>query len=138
MERAEDDAIDRGFSEFGAAFAAYLERHRSCRGVVLTDDDGFPIDYARRCAGISALDVQILGATVERALAPLREVVRVRGLGPPTLCAVAERGVLLTSPLAVDTTLAAIHGAGVDDGALAALTADFEALAERVLGLLRA
>lgn len=138
MAEAGDDAIDRGISEFGAALASYVEASDTCLGAVLTDDDGYPIDYARRRAGISALDVQILGAQVERALAPIRKIARDRGVGRPTLTVACAGGILLTTPLAGETTLVALHRAEVDDDALSDLEADFAALAERILGLVLA
>lgn len=131
-----DDGIDRGISEFGATLAVYVQARAGCRGAVLTDDDGYPIDYARRRDAISILDVQLLGAQLERAIAPIREVVRVRGLGRPILTVASERGILLTTPLTGDTTLAALHGPDLDDDALTALEVDFTALAGRVQDLL--
>ena len=127
-----EGTIDRGVSEFGGLFADYIAEHPGCRGVVLTDDDGNPIDHARR-PGLSALDLQIAGAQVERALAALRARGGPLSASPLGVAALAERGYLLARELGDGYTLVALHRRM--DG-LHSPTAGFDALAAAIEALL--
>lgn len=51
--------------------AELLERFTEIRGAVLTDDEGNPVDFARRPTAIDTLDLQIVGAQLERCIAPV-------------------------------------------------------------------
>jgi hypothetical protein len=130
-----DDEVFAGFSEFGQALAEYLAGDPACRGAVLSDDLGDPVDFAHRPATLSALDVQILGAQVERATTGLQAWCEQRGLGACEILVEASHGSLLCSTSGGGCVLAARRDPdpALDPGA--ALTA-FAALRRRVSALI--
>ncbi|MCB9702019.1 MAG: hypothetical protein H6711_09005 [Myxococcales bacterium] len=128
--------IDRGVSEIGALLGEHVAAFASCRGIILTDDDGHPIDFARRPDRISRLDLQIVGAQIERALTALRTWTAGRGLGRPIVTLGAERGILMSAALAGDLTLAALYAARGEIEPLAVIEASFAGLSRRLGDLL--
>jgi len=107
-----------------------------CLGAVLTDDDGNPIDFARRRAHLSVLEIQLVGAQIERPITALR-----RGQARPERIRVtidATQGLLLAAAVDADTTLAAVHTAQPEEANIARLEAAFEGLIGRLRLLLDA
>jgi hypothetical protein len=122
-------ALDRGISEFGQRLGDHVHACVGCRGAVLTDDDGHPVDYACRTEELTALEIQIVGAQCERALADLRHHLDL-DLQRLTLGLSADRGRLLARTLDHGYVLAALYdpAAIADHSAFADLTAQIERL----------
>ncbi|MEZ4427594.1 MAG: hypothetical protein R3A51_07900 [Nannocystaceae bacterium] len=104
------DMILCGVSEFGLLLVELIERDAAFHGAVLTDDDGNPIDYARRPDKISLLDLQITGAQIERCVVALGHSCARFGLSPPLIVIEATCGVLLSQSVCEDYVLAARLG----------------------------
>lgn len=134
---ADSASIDPGISEFGELLADYLSAVDDCRGAVITDEDGHPIDYARRKDAISQLDIQIVGAQIERPLTILRE--RERGREPDALRVTidAARGVLVAAAIGREYTLVALHLPASARRSVTQIEEDFEWLVGRVRYLIR-
>lgn len=87
----------------GTEFGRVLERLAAvpgAAGAVLCDDRGYAIDYVRRSAALSELDVQLLGAQVGQALGRLEHGLRPRGFGSPVVVLESPRRALLVTPVA--------------------------------------
>ncbi len=67
----------------------------------MTDDEGNPVDFARRPAAIDALDLQIVGAQLERCVAPVDASCAKLGLAPQADFLILEgtRGTLISRTL---------------------------------------
>lgn len=128
-------SIDPGISEFGELLAEYLSAVDDCRGAVITDEDGHPIDYARRKDAISELDIQIVGAQIERPLTILRE----RSREPDALRVTidAARGVLVAAAIGREYALAALHTPASPRRSVTQIEEDFEWLVGRMRYLIR-
>ncbi|MEZ4383419.1 MAG: hypothetical protein R3A79_18965 [Nannocystaceae bacterium] len=132
---ADAATIDPGISEFGELLAEYLAAVQDCRGAVLTDEDGHPIDYARRRDAISELDLQIVGAQIERPLTILRE----RGGDPDQIRVTidAARGVVVAAAIGGEYSLVALHAAATPRRCATRIEEDFEWLVGRMRHLIR-
>jgi predicted regulator of Ras-like GTPase activity (Roadblock/LC7/MglB family) len=101
MSRNDDEhnAIHAGVSEFGDRMAELLSDVRAASGAVLSDDQGDPIDTARRIHRSEEIDVEIAGAQIGQCLARLSGNSQVFGLGTPTVIAESSYGMLIAKPL---------------------------------------
>lgn len=93
------DDIDAGVSEFGERMAELLGQVRQASGAVLSDDQGDPIDFARRRGRIEEIDVQIAGAQIGQCMVRLSGNSMVHGLGKPVVIVECLYGMLLAAPL---------------------------------------
>lgn len=93
------DDIDPGVSEFGERMAELLQVVRGAAGAVLSDEQGDPIDYARRKGRIEEIDVQIAGAQIGQCMVRLNGNALIHGLGKPTVIVEAHYGMLIAKPL---------------------------------------
>ena len=119
--------IFSGFSEFGRVLADYITRETAVRGAVLSDDQGDAVDLAFDEARTSALEVQILGAQLDRAAERLTSWFQDRGRGPCEILIEASHGRLCCAFIGGAYVLAVVsEPAQGDDEARAAA-------AERVL-----
>ncbi|WAS97727.1 hypothetical protein [Nannocystis punicea] len=73
--------IFSGYSEFGHVLADYITREAAARGAVLSDDQGDAVDLAFDESRTTALEVQILGAQLDRAAERLAAWFQDRGRG---------------------------------------------------------
>lgn len=64
-------------------------------GAVLSDESGEPIDSAHRPDRINEIDIQIAGAQLGQLMSRTYGNAMVFGLGPPTVIAESERGMLI-------------------------------------------
>ena len=103
-------------------------------GAVLTDDDGYPIDYAFRRGAISTLELQIIGAQIERPISAIRD----QGSDPERIRVTinASERLLLAAALGPEFTLVAVHRAERDPHRITRIEAAFEGLITRLHGLL--
>jgi hypothetical protein len=88
MSRNDDEhnAIHAGVSEFGDRMAELLSDVRAASGAVLSDDQGDPIDTARRIHRIEEIDVEIAGAQIGQCLARLSWVPPLSSPNRATAC----------------------------------------------------
>ena len=93
------EQLDTGVSEFGDRMAQLLLDVRAASGAVLSDEQGDPIDAARRVNRIEEIDVQIAGAQIGQCVALLNRNSLVFGLGSPVVIAESARGMLIAKPL---------------------------------------
>ncbi|MFZ6182953.1 hypothetical protein [Nannocystis pusilla] len=84
--------IFSGFSEFGRVLADYITRETAVRGAVLSDDQGDAVDLAFDEARTTALEVQILGAQLDRAAERLTSWFQDRGRGHCEILIEASHG----------------------------------------------
>lgn len=87
-------AIFSGYSEFGRVLADYITREASVRGAVLSDNEGDAVDLAFDEDRTTALEVQILGAQLDRAAERLSTWFQDRGRGPCEILIEASHGSL--------------------------------------------
>lgn len=132
---SDPESIDRGIAEFGALLAGYVADHPGCLGAVLTDDDGYPIDHARRRAAVSPLDLQIAGAQLEHLLCGLRARGGPLSASPLGVAFRGARGLVLATTIGQDYALVALHRR-MD--AIHGVEADFDALTRALADLLGA
>ncbi|MBZ5714326.1 hypothetical protein [Nannocystis pusilla] len=81
-----------GYSEFGRVLADYITREAAARGAVLSDNEGDTVDLAFDEARTSALEVQILGAQLDRAAERLSSWFQDRGRGQCEILIEASHG----------------------------------------------
>ena len=91
--------IDSGVSEFGDRMAQLLVEVKGASGVVLSDEQGDPIDTARRPDRIEEIDVEIAGAQIGQCVALLNRSSLVFGLGTPMVIVETRHGMLIAKPL---------------------------------------
>lgn len=132
---SDPEPIDRGVAEFGALLAGYVADHPGCLGAVLTDDDGYPVDHARRRAAVATLDLHIAGAQLEHLLCGLRARGGALSARPLGVAVRGARGLVLTATVGEGYALVALHRR-MD--AIHGVEADFDALARALAGLLGA
>ncbi|MCY0990255.1 hypothetical protein OV203_24150 [Nannocystis sp. ILAH1] len=84
--------IFSGFSEFGRVLADYITRETAVRGAVLSDDQGDAVDLVFDEDRTTALEVQILGAQLDRAAERLSSWFQDRGRGPCEILIEASHG----------------------------------------------
>lgn len=130
-----DDDLFPGFSEFGAALAAFVAADPAARGAILTDKEGDPIDFAHRSRVLSALDMQIAGAQVEQATARAQAWCERQGLGRCEILIEASHGLLLSAAPGRECVLCSLHTRHADDDP-DALLANFAALRRRIGALI--
>ncbi len=104
----------------------------------MTDDEGNPVDFARRPAAIDALDLQIVGAQLERCVAPVDASCAKLGLAPQADFLILEgtEGTLITRTLMDGMfVFAAIIAPSAD---LEALSSSFGDIARKLTAMLNA
>lgn len=136
-------AIFTGYSEFGRVLADYLTSESVARGAVLSDDAGDAIDLAYDPRRVTALEVEILGAQLDRAAGRLTHFVERRGHGPCEILIEASHGRLCFAFLSGDYVLAVLADAAQSDHPAHAIAAErlltgFRALRHDIEVLLRA
>lgn len=85
-------AIFSGYSEFGRVLADFLARESAVRGAVVSDDEGDAIDLAYDPDRATELEVQILGAQLDRAAGRLTRWVHAAGKGSCEILIEASHG----------------------------------------------
>lgn len=135
--------IFTGFSEFGRPLADFLELHPQARGAVLSDAEGDAVDFAYREGQLSALDVQILGAQVDRAASRIEVWSAARGYGACEILIEASHGRMCCAFLEGAYVLAVLLEAASGDpeahtAAAEAVLASFRELRGAIEVLLRA
>lgn len=128
------DVIDRGVSEFGELLAELLESIPEVNGVVLSDGVDDTIDTAHRPAEITALDLCIAGAQIGQPMTRLNISAIIFGLGRPQVVIEGPDRILISKVLWRDYLLTAVM---VPHANIARAMRDFDAIADRVLALLR-
>lgn len=108
-------AIFTGYSEFGRLLADYIGRESTARGAVLSDDEGDAIDLAFDPDRTSELEVQILGAQLDRAAGRLTTWVEGRGHGPCEILIEASHGRLCCALIGGAYVLAVLTDSASDD-----------------------
>jgi hypothetical protein len=136
-------AIFSGYSEFGRVLADYLTREGAARGAVLSDEEGDAVDLAYDPDRASALEVQILGAQLDRAAERLTSWFEGRARGPCEILIEASHGRLCCAFVGGGYVLAVVSdAAGGDDDARTAeaerVLAGFRDLRRDIEALLRA
>ena len=135
--------IFSGFSEFGRVLADYITRETAVRGAVLSDDQGDAVDLAFDEGRTTALEVQILGAQLDRAAERLTSWFQDRGRGPCEILIEASHGRLCCAFVGGAYVLAVVsEPAQGDDEARAAeaerVLAGFRELRHDIEALLQA
>lgn len=136
-------AMFSGYSEFGRTIAGFLAREPAAHGGVLSDHEGDAIDYAFDPARTGELDVQILGAQLERAAGRVTAWTAARRLGGCEILIEASHGRLCCAFVDGSYVLAVVAGPAEGDpdtrtAAAERLLAGFRALRREIEGLLRA
>lgn len=85
-------AIFSGYSEFGRVLADFLAREASVRGAVVSDDQGDAVDLAYDPARTTELEIQILGAQLDRAAGRVTRWVHAAGKGSCEILIEASHG----------------------------------------------
>lgn len=119
--------IFAGYSEFGKVLAEFITRETAARGAVLSDNEGDTVDLAFDEARTSALEVQILGAQLDRAAERLTSWFQDRGRGACEILIEASHGSLCCAFVGGAYVLAVVAEPAVGDDEARA------AEAERVL-----
>lgn len=135
-------AIFSGFSEFGRVLAGFLVAESAVRGAVLSDSEGDAIDFAFVPSRTSELEVQLLGAQLDRAAARVASWAAAHGRGSCEILIEASHGRLCCALLDATYVLAAlIDPASGDDTRSTAeaerLLAGFRTVRRQIETLLR-
>lgn len=135
-------AVFSGYSEFGRTIAGFLAREPAAHGGVLSDGEGDAIDYAFDPAHTSELDVQILGAQLERAASRVAAWTAARQLGGCEILIEASHGRLCCAFVDGSYVLAVVAAPNDGDAeahtaAAERLLAGFRELRREIEGLLR-
>src|SRR5690606_2881700 len=117
-------AIFPGYSEFGRVLADYLVQEPVARGAVLSDDSGDAIDLAFDPRRVSALEVEILGAQLDRAAGRLTTFVQGRGQGACEILIEASHGRLCFAFIGDAYVLAVLSDAAQSDHPAHAIAAE--------------
>lgn len=131
-----------GFSEFGRALADFLAAEPSARGAVLSDGEGDAIDFAFDPTRTSELEVQLLGAQLDRATQRVAGWCAAQGRGACEILIEASHGRLCCALVESAYVLAALFDPLCGDDATSALDAErmlagFRAVRHRIEALLR-
>jgi len=119
--------IFSGYSEFGRVLADYITRETVARGAVLSDDEGDTVDLAFDETRTTALEVQIIGAQLDRAAGRVTSWFQDRGRGTCEILIESSHGRLCCAFVGGAYVLAVVAEAAVGDDEARA------AEAERVL-----
>ena len=135
-------AVFSGFSEFGRALADYLAGEPAARGAVLSDREGDAIDFAYDPSRVGELEVQILGAQLDRAAARMAAWCAAQGRGACEILIEASHGRMCCAHVDAAYVLAVLFDpSDADDATTTAeaerLLAGFRAVRRRIEGLLR-
>ncbi len=135
-------AIFSGFSEFGRALAGFLAAEPAARGAVLSDGEGDAIDFAYDPSRTTDLEVQLLGAQLDRAAARVAGWCTNQGRGACEILIEASHGRLCCAHVDTAYVLAALLDPSRGDDARGAadaerLLAGFRAVRRQIEALLR-
>lgn len=131
-----------GFSEFGRALAGYLAAEPAARGAVLSDGEGDAIDFAYDPSRTGELEVQILGAQLDRAATRVAAWCAAKGRGTCEILIEASHGRLCCAHVDAAYVLAVLFDPSRGDDATGAaeaerLLAGFRAVRRQIEALLR-
>lgn len=131
-----------GFSEFGRALAGFLAAEPAARGAVLSDGEGDAIDFAYDPSRTSELEVQLLGAQLDRAASRLAAWCAAQGRGGCEILIEASHGRMCCAYVDAAYVLAALFDPPRGDEASGTaeaerLLAGFRAVRRHIETLLR-